>query len=111
MATPVLNSSATILCTHGGNVTIQASNTQVKAGGQPVLVLSDTFTVGGCPFTVPGPKPQPCVRIQWVVPAKRVRVNGTPVLLMDSTGLCQSAEQIPQGPPNVVQTQMRVRGT
>jgi len=40
-----------------------------------------------------------------------VRVGGQPVILQNSTGLCQSAEQIPQGPPNVVMTQMRVRGT
>jgi hypothetical protein len=31
-------------------------------------------------------------------------------LLKASTGLCLSAEQIPQGPPNVIMTQMRVKG-
>ena len=70
----------------------------------PVLLLTDTFPVAGCPFQVPigtGTKPQPCVKIQWTVPAARVKVNGTPVLIATSTGMCQSAEQIPQGPPVV----------
>jgi hypothetical protein len=45
------------------------------------------------------------------VPATRVFVNGQPVILQTSTGLCQSAEQIPQGPPTIVATQPRVIGT
>ncbi|MFO7540429.1 MAG: hypothetical protein R6X32_20510 [Chloroflexota bacterium] len=114
MATPLLVESASILCTHGATVSAQASNKGVTINGQAVVVLSDVFTVSGCPFQIPigtGTKPQPCVKVQWVVPAKRVRVNGQPVLLQDSTGICQSAEQIPQGSPNVVMTQFRVKGT
>ena len=70
--------------------------------------------VSGCPFQIPvgaGTKPQPCIKIQWIKPALRVKINGQPALLQDSSGLCQSAEQIPQGPPQVVVTQMRVKGT
>lgn len=114
MGTNVLDKSAVILCPHGGTVNVQSSNQKVKTSQQSVLTISDTFTISGCPFQVPtpgGPKPQPCVRLQWVVPAKRVRVNGQPALLRDSSGICFSAEQIPQGPPNVVMTQVRVRGT
>ena len=40
----------------------------------------------------------------------RVLVNGQPAVLNTSTGLCFSAEQIPQGPPMVVVTQPRVTG-
>lgn len=114
MADPVLNNSASIVCTHGGTVNIVTTNTRVKVGGSFAVSLNDTYMVAGCPFQVPvgaGTKPQPCVKVQWVVPAKRVRINGQPVLTMTSTGICQSAEQIPQGPPTVVQTQMRVRAT
>ena len=64
-----------------------------------------------CPFTVPGKGPQPCVKVQWLVPALRVKVMGQQVLLQSSSGLCQSGEQIPQGPPNIVSTQIRVKGT
>jgi hypothetical protein len=78
---------------------------------QPVATLADTYLVSGCAFTVPTGKPQPCVKVQWLVPATRIMVGGQPVILQDSTGLCQSPEQIPQGPPNVVTTQTRVKGT
>jgi hypothetical protein len=104
---------ATIQCPHGGQATIAPSNQRVKAGGAPVAVMSDTTTVAGCSFQIPigtGTKPQPCMKVQWLVPATRVKVGGQFVLLKDSNGLCQSAEQIPQGPPSVQMTQLRVKG-
>lgn len=106
----VLHVGATALCPHGGPLSVISSNARVKVSGQPVATLSDTYTITGCAFTVPGPKPQPCVTVQWLVPASRVRVGGQPVILQTSSGLCQSAEQIPQGPPNIVVTQVRVKG-
>ncbi len=113
MGSPLLHIGATILCTHGAQATITPSNTRVLVGGQPAAVQSDMTTVAGCPFQVPvgaGTKPQPCVTVKWLVPATRVRIGGQPALLQTSAGLCQSAEQIPQGPPNVVTTQVRVTG-
>ena len=106
----LLHVGATALCPHGRPVSVISSNARVKVSGQPVATLSDTYTIAGCAFTVPGPKPQPCVLVQWLVLASRVRVGGNPVILQTSTGLCQSAEQIPQGPPNILVTQVRVRG-
>jgi hypothetical protein len=50
------------------------------------------------------------VTIRWLTPATRVQVNGSPALLESSTGICQSAEQIPQGPPQVSVVQHRVVG-
>ncbi len=102
---------AQTVCPHAGQATTISSNTRVLVSGQPVATLSDTTTVGGCPFTVPGPKPQPCMTVKWLVPAARVLVNGQPALLQTSTGICQSAEQIPQGPPTIVATQTRVIGS
>lgn len=113
MADPLLHVGAVAQCPHGGTVSIQSGNTRVKVGGQAVALVNDTFTVSGCPFQVPaGPttKPQPCVTLRWVRPAARVKVNGQPVILKTSSGICQSAEQIPQGPPTVTTTQMRVKG-
>ena len=101
------------ICPHGGQISVVSTNTRVKATGQYVAVMGDTYTVAGCPFQVPaGPatKPQPCVKVQWIVPAMRVKVMGKQVLLKGSSGICLSAEQIPQGPPNVIMTQMRVKG-
>jgi hypothetical protein len=101
---------ATALCPHAGPVQTVSGNTRVLVGGQPVATQADNFLVSGCVFTLPGGKPQPCVTVRWLVAASQVRVGGQPVVLQTSTGLCQSAEQIPQGPPNVVTTQFRVRG-
>ena len=101
---------ATAICPHGGQVSTISTNPRVMVGGQPVATQPDTYTVAGCAFTVPPGKPQPCVLVKWLVPASRVMVGGKPVILQSSTGLCQSAEQIPQGPPTVVMTQIRVKG-
>jgi hypothetical protein len=110
----LLHVGATAMCPHGGQVTIVSSNTRVLLGGQPASTFADTYTISGCPFQVPvpgGTKPQPCVRVQWLVPAARVRVTQQQAILQSSAGMCLSAEGIPQGPPNIVLTQTRVQGT
>ena len=110
MPGPIFHVGATAICPHGGQVQTISSNARVLVGGMPAATFADTYLVAGCVFTV-GPKPQPCVRVQWLVPAVRVTVMGQPVILQTSTGLCLSAEQIPQGPPSVLVTQPRVVGT
>lgn len=107
----LLHVGITALCPHGGQVSVTSTNTKVKVGGQAVAVMGDTFQVAGCAFTLPNGKPQPCMKVQWLVTAMRVKVGGKAVILQSSTGLCQSAEQIPQGPPNVTVTQTKVKGT
>ncbi len=111
MPGPLYHVGASAICPHGGQVTTISSNTRVLVSGMPVATLTDTSLVAGCVFTVPGPKPQPCVKVQWLLGAVRVMVNGQPALLQTSTGLCQSVEQIPQGPPSILATQTRVVGT
>lgn len=108
MPGPLVVVTATIQCPHGGRAIITPSSPRVRAGA-PVAVLTDTTIVAGCPFMV-GTKPQPCLRVQWTVGAARVRAGGKPVLVQTSTGLCLSAEGIPQGAPIIIQTQMRARG-
>jgi hypothetical protein len=76
----------------------------------PALTVANVPTVVGCTFTVPGPKPQPCVRVQ-VTPATRVFINGQPAAILTPTVLCLSAEQAPQGPPNSMAIQKRVIAT
>jgi hypothetical protein len=97
-------------CPHSGNVQATPGSARVRIAGQPALRSSDVFLISGCPFMV-GVKAQPCLKLQWLVTASRVRIEGQPALLSTSTGICQSAEQIPQGPPLVMSTQTRVRGT
>jgi hypothetical protein len=102
------------MCPHAGQITLVSSNTRVLVNGTPVATVADTGTVAGCPFQIPvgpGTKPQPCVTARGLVPATRVLINGQPALIQTSTGLCQSAEQIPQGPPTITVTQTRVVAT
>ena len=110
MSAYIFQSSATAICPHGGQVSVSSNNTRVKADGQFVTTQGDTFLISGCSFTLPS-GPMPCVRVQWLVPATRVRVAGQFVILQTSSGLCQSAAQTPQGPPQIVSTQTRVKAT
>lgn len=107
---PILTTFATVQCPHGGQVQLSTSNTVAQVDGGHLLLLTDVHPVVGCPFTVPA-KPQPCVLVRWLVGAAQTQVQGVPVLLQSSAGLCFSAEQIPQGPPVVLQTQTRVLGS
>jgi hypothetical protein len=111
MPGPLIALGATIMCPHAGQVTDVPTNARVLASGAPLATAADTFPVAGCPFTLPGPVPSPCLTVQWLTPAVRVLVNGTPALLQTSAGLCMSPQQLPQGPPVVAATQVRVIGT
>jgi hypothetical protein len=114
MPGPVYHVGAQGMCPHAGQLSTVSSNTRVLVGGQPAATFADVSTIAGCPFQVPvgaGTKPQPCVSVKWLVPATRVMVNGQPALLQTSTGLCLSAEQIPQGPPTITVNQTRVIAT
>lgn len=106
----ILHVGAVILCPHGGTVSIISANTRVKVSGQPVATISDTYNVAGCPLASPAGTPLPCLRVQWIVPALRVKVDGRPVILKDSMGIAWSADSIPLGPPNVTMTQLKVKG-
>lgn len=113
MPGPFVTVGAQIKCPHGGTVSVVPTNFRAKATQQSIALLNGQYPIAGCPFQVPvGPamKPQPCVRVQWLVGALRVKVNRVPVLVRTSTGLCFSIEGIPQGPPIIVMTQMRARG-
>lgn len=107
-----LNTGSTLTCPHGGSVQIVSANTRVKAGGAPAALSTDQFTISGCPFQIPigtGTMPSPCTTVQWIVSDLRVKVNGTATLSRSSSGLCISAQQIPQGPVIISNTQTRVQ--
>jgi hypothetical protein len=75
--------------------------------------MASVIAVAGCPFVVVL-KPQPCVLVKWAMPSTRFLVAGQPVALVPGPGpgpgICQSAEQIPQGAPIVGVVQPRVIG-
>jgi hypothetical protein len=110
MPGPLLHVQALTNCPHGGSVQAPPSNTKVLVGGRLVLTLADVITVAGCAFTVPGPKPQPCVLVK-VEAATKVTVNFKPAVILTATALCQSAEQAPQGPPMAGGIQSKVIAT
>jgi hypothetical protein len=99
----------TALCPHAGQVTAITSNTRVLLGGQPATTQADTYTIAGCVFNVSS-SPHPCVKVQWLAPATRVKINGQPAILQTSPGLSLAADQAPQGSPIVVAGQLRVSG-
>jgi hypothetical protein len=108
MAGPVLHFGAGLTCPHGGQLTIIAASPRVLLGGLPAAVLTDQGLIAGCLLTVPGPKPQPCVTTKWIAGATRVLAGGVPLLTAPPAALTMSVEQIPAGPPLVLQVQARV---
>jgi hypothetical protein len=107
----LLTQESQLMCPHGGVVTATPSSTkvQVKASG-PVVRSSDTFSITGCPFTLPSGTPHPCTTVQWQVTATKVKDNGDFVLNEASVGLCIAADQVPQGTVMISTTQAQVSG-
>lgn len=114
----MLNIGALNQCPHLAKVSTPPMQTRVLLNGQPVALATNIITVAGCPFQIPvgaGTKPQPCVLVKWLMVSTRVTVMGQPLLLQPAPGpgaaICQSVEQIPQGPPSLVGLQMKVVAT
>ena len=119
----LMHVNAVMTCFHqAGQATIPPTQPRVLVNGQPIATVAPPpvplATVAGCPFQIPvpgGTKPQPCVTILWGMPSTRFLVNGLPAALVPAPGvapgICQSAEQIPQGAPTVKVVQSRVIGS
>lgn len=108
MAGNSLTTAAVMMCPHGGAVQVISANTRAKAGGVPLALATDTYLVAGCAFTLPGPVPSPCITVRWLVPDMRCKVSSSQTLSLSSVGLCYSAQQAPQGPVVIVNTQAKV---
>jgi hypothetical protein len=96
------------ICPHGGQISAITENNRVFIAGQPAVTQSDVFAIAGCAFRVA--VHHPCIFTKWLVPAMRILIEGKPAILQNSIGICQSADQAPQGPPVILTTQERVRG-
>src|SRR6266545_3729677 len=108
MAGASLYLSATLMCPHGGTVSIVTSNARAKGGGGYLVTQSDIFLVAGCAFNVAG-APSPCVTVKWMAADTAVTVGGAPTLSQGSVGLCLNAAQAPQGPVVIAATQPQVQ--
>lgn len=104
----LLTAASVMMCPHGGTVTATPGATQATVDA-PILRGSDTFVVAGCTFPPSGP-PSPCVSVNWVQTATRVKHGGDFVLTEASVGLCVAATQAPQGPVVIASTQPKVSG-
>ncbi|HBL57105.1 MAG TPA: hypothetical protein DDZ80_00555 [Cyanobacteria bacterium UBA8803] len=105
-----LTTTSTILCPHGARATLLTTNTQVFANGSPVLLESDIHPIIGCPFTLPGGKPSPCIRIEWSAGSTKTTTNTTAPLVKNSIGKCYNAENALQGVAIIANTQIKVIG-
>lgn len=108
MAGYVVDAGATISCPHGGRGTVMTRATRMRLGGNPPILADDVATIAGCAFNVAG-APSPCTRVQWVMPAMRMTVEGAAPVLSSSVGLCVNAAGAPQGTALVTGHQTRVR--
>ena len=108
----LLTTASMLMCPHGGTVSAISSNTKATAGGSPLVRSTDTFTIAGCPFQLPGtpPIPSPCMTVQWMQTDTKSTAGGDPTLSMNSQGLCLAATQAPQGTVVISTTQQKVTG-
>jgi len=104
----LLTASSTMMCPHGGTVSATPGATRATIDA-PILRGSDTFQIAGCTFA-PGSVPSPCISVQWVVTATRVKHGGELVLNESGVGLCLAATQAPQGTVIIASTQTKVDG-
>jgi hypothetical protein len=70
----VVTSSATIVCAHGGRVTLAPRQTTVTAGGAPVLRETDIVgaPIVGC-AQAPSVSTKPCTVVVSILPAGALR--------------------------------------
>ena len=114
MPGPMLHVGAAVTCPHAAPLQIASTNARVMVSALAAATVTDRYMIAGCPFQIPvgaGTKPQPCVQLLYTVPSARVKVNGVPAVLVVSTGVGQSVEGIPQGPPIPSGVQPRVVAT
>lgn len=107
--TPILTTTSTVMCPHGGLAQLVTTDTEMLIAGAPALLQTDIHPIVGCPFTPVAYSP--CVSIRWLTAASQTRLHGVGVLLQNSVGLCLNAAQAPQGTAIVVQVQQQAKGT
>jgi hypothetical protein len=103
MPGPLLTVASKLICPHGGQVMIVSSNKALA--GAPLVSHKDTFTIVGCTFTLPGPKPSPCMSIEWMTYESKIDVGSGFALSTGSVGICKADTGAPQGKVIVTTTQ------
>ena len=101
---PIVTTNATIMCAHGGQVTLLPRQVQVQSQGGAVLREGD---LAGAPIVgctqPPSPSTKPCTVVVSTLPgssAPTVSAGGLPVLLATLSGI---TDGVPPGSIMVVQ--------
>jgi hypothetical protein len=102
MPAPIVTSAASIMCAHGGQVTLIPKQFKVLAGGAPVLCVGDIVgsPIVGCAQPVT-PLTVPCLAVASEIPipmvgmSPKVLVNGKPVLLAGINGITSGVPPSP----------------
>lgn len=97
----IVNSGSIIKCPHGGSVQIKATTLSVLPNGAKAVKWTDPATVSGCAHRAGG-RPQPCVKMSWLMGNPLYTVDGVPSVTFGSVGLCKNASNAPQGPAIIV---------
>lgn len=104
----VLTKRSVILCPHGGMVMhIPASFSGELVNGEIPMLINDIYVVVGCPNFMGGAS-SACTKVIWTTASTSYFINGVPVLIHTSTGICRNASGTPQGPPIVAAFQTSV---
>jgi len=103
----VIHAGTVIGCPHGGRAAATGPGGGTRAvlvDGQPVATGAAVHAVTGCRHTVDG-VPVPCTGVRWTPASGGVLVDGSPLLLENTPGLCLTAGLVPQGAPVVTATE------
>ena len=103
----LLHMGAVVECLHGGQAEPVIPDPRVKVSGEMIVTQSCIHTVAGCSLPPPIAGDGPCVTCTWLTAALRVKASGIPVLLDDSKATCV----LPATGLNIIETQVRVKGT
>jgi hypothetical protein len=104
----IVHLGANVQCMHLGPAQPMMTYPRAKVSGNPIVVMSDNYSVSACQFPAwtLGGSPA-CASATWTAAAERLTAGGDPVVLFDSQSQCQ-----PNGTPLlIVQTQVSARGT
>lgn len=104
MATALLSSASNVVCPHGGSVQFQQADLRVHVSGTPVVHL-DVATVSGCQFF------RPCTRVVFSTGTLRAFAGKQALLTAASNGMCEAADGTPNGPVQVLTSDVRVSGS
>jgi len=107
MSTNILTTISQIQCPHLGKLNLTTKNTKIIVDGAAAMLETDVSKVFGCIFTTSA-GPSPCKTVRWSCGTNRVTINGTPLLIQSSIGICYNSSHVPQGVATIIRTQTKV---